>query len=274
MPITPHAKVSSSPNAIVADDLGDEGLARRLGVRALAANIVNQVVGSGIFVFPAAVAAILGPAAAIAYVACAVGGGLIGLCYAEVGSRITRSGGTYAYISTALGPSVGFLGGVLLWFGSDVVSNAAISVVVVDSAGAALGGGLAWGTRAVVLFVLLAGLAAANIRGVATGATLVEVMTAAKLVPLLFVVALAFVGGSVQHLAWTRVPSAGEIGSAALLLVFAVTGTETALTASGEIERPAHTVPRALLLGLSSVSNPVRRRPARGAECARRGPRR
>ena len=43
---------------------------RALGVRALAANIVNTIVGSGIFVLPAIVAAILGPAAVVAYIIC------------------------------------------------------------------------------------------------------------------------------------------------------------------------------------------------------------
>ena len=61
-------------------------LVRALGVRALAANIVNTIVGSGIFVLPAVVAAILGPAAMIAYLICAALVALFGLCFAEVGS--------------------------------------------------------------------------------------------------------------------------------------------------------------------------------------------
>ena len=79
-------------------------LVRALGVRALAANIVNTIVGSGIFVLPAVVAAILGPAAMIAYLICAALVALFGLCFAEVGSRVHVSGGAYAYVEAAFGP--------------------------------------------------------------------------------------------------------------------------------------------------------------------------
>ena len=120
-------------------DGAEEGLVRGISGRSLTANIFNLTVGSGIFVLPAAVAAILGPASVLGYVACAFCVGLVGLCYAELGSRVSRSGGTYAYIEAAFGPFVGFLAGTLLWFGSDVISCAAIAIVVVDSVTAALG---------------------------------------------------------------------------------------------------------------------------------------
>ena len=232
----------------------EEGLVRAIGVRALAANIVNQIIGSGIFVLPAAVAGILGPASVVAYLVCALGIGLLALCFAELGSRVARSGGTYAYVETAFGPFVGFLAGILLWFGGEVISVAAISVVVVDSVLAAVGvdaGGLA---RAVLLFALLAGLAATNIRGVRTGARLVEVVTAAKLAPLIALVVLGVALGRRDNLVWAGVPPVQDVGRAALLLIFAFTGTEAALTASGEVATPARTIPRAILLGLTVVT--------------------
>jgi hypothetical protein len=141
-------------------------LVRALGVRALAANIVNSTVGSGIFVLPAAVAAILGASSIIAYFVCAAAIGLVALCFAEAGSRVSRTGGAYAYVETAFGPYVGFLAGALFWFGSEVISSAAVAVVLIGSLGAllpAVGGAL---PRAVLLAVLFAALAAANIRGV------------------------------------------------------------------------------------------------------------
>jgi amino acid transporter len=115
----------------------DEGLVRGISGRSLTANIVNVTVGSGIFVLPAVVAGILGPASVLGYVACAIFMGLVGLCFAELGSRVARSGGTYAYIEAAFGPFVGFLAGFLIWFGGDVVACAAIAVVVADSVTAA-----------------------------------------------------------------------------------------------------------------------------------------
>ena len=235
------------------DDV-EEGLVRGISGRSLTANIVNQTVGSGIFVLPAAVAAILGPASVLGYVACALVIGLLGLCFAELGSRVARSGGTYAYVEAAFGPFVGFLAGILLWFGGDVISGAAIAVVMVDAVTAALGLEVGGIVRAVLLVVLLASLAIANVRGVRTGARLVEVVTAAKLAPLLLVVVVGLFQSAPRNLVWSGVPSIHDIARAAFILVFAFTGTETALTASGEVQDPTRTIPRAIFSGLVIVT--------------------
>src|SRR5688572_31565884 len=92
----------------------DALLVRAIGVRELAATIFNYTVGSGIFALPATAAAQLGAAAPLAYVACAVLMLLIVASFAEAESRVTASGGPYAYIGTAFGPFVGLLAGILL----------------------------------------------------------------------------------------------------------------------------------------------------------------
>lgn len=236
-------------------DVVGEGLIRGLGVRSLAANSVNLVVGSGIFVLPAAVAAILGPAAVLAYVVCAAGIGLITLCFAELGSRVTRSGGTYAYIEAAFGPFLGFLAGFLMWFGGDVISGAAVGVLVVDSFIALLGLDASGLLRTPLLVLLFATLAFANIRGVKTGARLVEILTAAKLAPLILLILIALFRSAPQNLAWTALPSIHDLGRAALVLVFAFTGTEAALNTGGEVKTPATTIPRAIFLALFIVTS-------------------
>lgn len=233
--------------------VADTGLIRAIGVRGLSANVVNNVVGSGIFVLPAIVAATLGASAIVAYVVCAIAIGLIGLTFSEAGSRVSAPGGTYAYAEAAFGPYVGFLSGVLFWL-SQFVASAAIATVFAGSIGAvapSLGGTI---PRAVILVILYGGLAVINIRGVRTGMDLVEVITAAKLLPLIL---LALVGAffiTPAHLAWKSMPTFAQIGSASLVLIFAFTGVEGALTSSGEVKNPSRTVPRAILIGLGAVS--------------------
>ena len=112
--------------------VGDEGLVRVIGTRALGLNIVNLVVGAGIFVLPGIVAAELGSAAILAYLVCSIAVALVFLCFAEIGSRVTRSGGAYAYIEDAFGPFAGFIAGVLFWFGWSVLADAAITVAMVE----------------------------------------------------------------------------------------------------------------------------------------------
>ena len=76
----------------------NEGLVRVIGTGALGLGVVNLVVGAGIFAMPGLVAAELGSAAIFAYLICSVTVALVFLCFAEIGSRVSRSGGTYAYV--------------------------------------------------------------------------------------------------------------------------------------------------------------------------------
>ncbi|HVF18412.1 MAG TPA: amino acid permease, partial [Steroidobacteraceae bacterium] len=107
-----------TPNAIgdsTSNKNPDALLSRELGVRQFAANIFNYTVGSGIFLLPATAVLALGTAAPLAYVACAIVIGLVVLCFAENGSRVAATGGSYAYVETALGPMFGFVAGCLVF---------------------------------------------------------------------------------------------------------------------------------------------------------------
>lgn len=232
----------------------DTGLVRAIGVRGLAANTINNVVGSGIFVLPAVVAATLGAAAIIAYVICAVAAGLVALVFAEAGSRVSTPGGTYAYIETAFGPFSGFLAGVLFWFGSQMISSAAIATVFVGSLAALMPSLGAPIPRALLLLLLYITLGGINIRGARTGMNVVETFTAAKLLPLVLLVIAGVFFIHPAHLVWAFTPTFAQLGTASLLLVFAFQGVEGALTSSGEVRNPSRTVPRAILLSLAVVS--------------------
>jgi APA family basic amino acid/polyamine antiporter len=228
-------------------------LVRALGVRALAANIVNTIVGSGIFVLPAIVAAILGPAAVIAYIVCAALVALFGLCFAEVGSRVHATGGAYAYVEAAFGQYVGFSAGLLLGC-AEMVASAAVATIFVGSVIAFLPGGGGSVTRAALVILLYAVLAIVNVRGVRTGARLMELLTASKLLPLALLVLAGMFVLHPSYLKWTSIPPLEDIGRASLVLMFAFTGVEGPLTSSGEVKNPSYTVPRALLLSLSTVA--------------------
>ncbi len=228
-------------------------LERALGVRALAANIVNTIVGSGIFVLPAVVAAILGPAAVIAYIVCAALVALFGLCFAEIGSRVHASGGAYAYVEAAFGPYVGFSAGLLLGC-AEMVASAAVATIFVGSLSALLPGRGGAVGRAALLILLYTVMAIANVRGVRTGARLMELLTASKLIPLALLIVAGLFVLHPAFLRWTGVPPLADIGRASLVLMFAFTGVEGPLTSSGEVKNSAYTVPRAVLLSLSTVA--------------------
>ena len=84
-----------------------ENLVRAIGVRQMAASIVNSTIGAGIFVVPALVAQGLGPAAPIAYVICAVTMALVVTTFATAASRVRLTGGLFACVETAFGIAEG-----------------------------------------------------------------------------------------------------------------------------------------------------------------------
>ena len=227
----------------------DERLDRALGPWSVGANAVNLSLGAGIFALPAAVAAILGPAAILAYLVCGVAIALVLTCFAEIGSQTTRSGGAVAYIEDAFGPLAGFLAWVVFTPGFCLASDAAVANVLIGAIGTvvpALGHGVA---RAVALILTFTALAGVNIAGVRQGARMLLATTAAKLVPLLLVIGAGALAMHWQELRWTAWPSSARVGEASLLLFFAYTGAESAVTPGGEIRDPARTIPRGLLGG-------------------------
>ena len=56
----------------------------------------------------------------MAYIVCAVLMALIVCCFASAGSRVSLTGGLYAYVGVAFGPFVGFLAGVLVFPDGDL----------------------------------------------------------------------------------------------------------------------------------------------------------
>ena len=89
----------------------ESGLIRAIGVPGLTANIVNSTVGAGIFALPALVAAQIGAASPLAYVICAGAMCLFVSSFAMAGSRVSLTGGLYAYVEVAFGRYFGFLAG-------------------------------------------------------------------------------------------------------------------------------------------------------------------
>lgn len=233
--------------------LEDEELVRAIGTQALGLNVVNMVVGGGIFVLPGLVAIHLGSAAIIAYLVCALAVALVFLCFAEIGTRITRSGGAYAYIEEAFGPFAGFVCSILFWFGFAVLSDAAIAVAMVDTIEIAfpqLGQPV---LRSVFIVALFTFLAIVNISGVKSGVRLFVFNTLVKLLPLVLLLLVGVFTINFDYLKIQQLPSVESIGAAAIILFFAFGGAESALSASGEIKNPTKTVPLGLLLGLVGI---------------------
>jgi APA family basic amino acid/polyamine antiporter len=229
-------------------------LERVIGVSGLTASAVNCIVGSGIFGLPGIAAAILGPAAILAYLVCAVLVSLIGLCLAEVGSRVSNPGGLYGYVTAAFGRVLGGVAGTLLWIANSVAASAAVANLLMDTAALMIPGLGAGVWRMAALVTLYAVLATVNIRGARAGAGLSIVLAVVKVAPLVLLVAAGAFVIRAANLQWAAMPAAPQVGQTAVLLFFAFMGVEGALNVSGEVANPARTVPRAIFLALTLVA--------------------
>src|SRR5438132_111 len=227
----------------------DHQLIRGIGVPALTANIISSTIGAGIFVIPATVAKGLGSAAPLAFVCCAIAMVLFVTCFAIAGSRVSLTGGLYAYVEVAFGRYVGFLAGMLYFLTAlgavaGVVNVLANSVaLVVPFLGSPV-------MRIVVMLGVYGSLVLTNIRGVRKGAGAVTVITVAKLLPLLLFICVGIFFVHPPNLAWSGWPGSKSLGDAVILLIFAFVGIEVALIPSGEVKNPARTVPRSAYLAL------------------------
>ncbi|MEO6453831.1 MAG: amino acid permease, partial [Ginsengibacter sp.] len=208
---------------------------------------------AGIFVLPAVVAATLGTAGILAYLFCGVLLSLIMLCYAETGSKIICTGGSYAYIESAFGKYAGFLTANIFVVGASITADAAVANALADTISFALPLFRQSFVRILFFAIIFSGLVALNIRGVKQGMRLVKFNTVAKLLPLLFIITFGFSRVSFSNLEWTSIPPAYDLGKMCLLLFFAFIGGETGLNVSGEIKNPSKTIPRGIFIAVISV---------------------
>lgn len=230
----------------------DAGLVREIGVWAFAATIINVVVGGGIFAAPAALAGSVGAWAPFALLACGVAMGAIVLCCAEAGSRVPSSGGTYAYVEAAFGPAWGFIAGMMLWL-SCVLACGGIAAAFADAIVALFPFGAPAVQRVLLIVGVMALITAINLRGAKQGARFAGAATVVKLVPLLLFVGVGAFFVNPDYLRPSGSIELGSFGAAVILSIFAFSGMETMLSASGEVSNPSRNVPRALMLAMGGV---------------------
>jgi amino acid transporter len=231
----------------------DVGLKRTVGATSLTASFICVVIGGGIFALPSALAASVGPYAPAALVLCAIAVGCIVICFAEAGSRIASSGGVYGGIHAALGPLAGYVGGMLFCVGN-VLASGGIAAALADVVSDVVPAPLKAAVHALVIVGVVGGIVLVNVAGTGRGMRLVRVATLLKLLPLVIFVG---VGAGAMH-AVNYKPNdamhADGFGRALILALFAFTGVETGLCASGEVENPARTIPRALAVALCAIT--------------------
>jgi amino acid transporter len=105
-----------------------------------------------------------------------------------------------------------------------------------------------------VIVTVISGIAWINVGGVRHGMRLVNAATLLKLLPLAVFVIVGAAAMRGENFRQTVEISTSGLGRALILALFAFTGMETSLAASGEVAEPARTIPRALLRAMLVVT--------------------
>ena len=217
----------------------------------MTALVINVIVGSGVFGLPAELTRLLGRASPIAIIFGALGMAVIMACMAEVASQFSEPGGPYHYVRTAFGP---FLGIQMGWFHllSAISGLAAVFHLFMDYLATFLP--LTTFERDLLLAIVVAIPTVMNYLGVRRGANLSNILTIAKMSPLVLLILFGISRYARQtpmiHASEITAPGVSNWLRAFVFLLFLYGGWEDSLIVTGEIKNPRRTIPFGLAAGL------------------------
>ncbi len=233
---------------------------RQLTLLDVTAIAVNGIIGSGIFRLAGPLGLKAGPASVLGILACGGLCVLLGLCFAELTGMFDQNGGPFIYARAAFGTAVGFAVGWLCLFNA-VLGYAVVAVGFGDELATllpSLEAPLLFGLKAktAVALAVIAAPAVVNVLGVKAGARTTDVLTGAKLLPLLLLAGVGLFNLHPEALMAAGGPSARaqplvpRIASAAFMSVFLFSGFEFATVPSGEVKDARRTVGVAIVAAL------------------------
>ncbi len=217
--------------------------------------VVGNMIGSGIFLLPASLAA-FGGISIVAWLFTALGSFLLALVFANLGRRYPRTGGPYEYSRRGFGDFVGFQTAWGYWIAA-WVGNAAIAIAFVGYLGHFFDvfgndGSKVW--QAVTAAGAIWLLTWVNLRGVRQSGLVQATTTVLKVLPLAAIAVLGlfwFDSGNFPAFNATTDGSSniGALTGAATLTLWAFIGLESATVPAEDVRDARRTIPRATLWG-------------------------
>lgn len=213
--------------------------------------VVGNMIGSGIFLLPASLAA-YGGISIFGWLFTATGAMLLALVFARLSGITPKTGGPYIYIRSGFGDFAGFLVAWGYWI-SIFVGNAAIAVGFVGyfaffwpalASNSLLAGTVALGSIWLLTWV--------NAMGVRNAGFVQLITTVLKILPLVAIATLGFIFFDIKNFAPFNVSgesSFSAITATAALTLWAFMGLESATIPADDVKNPTRTIPRATVLG-------------------------
>ena len=255
----PGSPGASSPDS--PDTPAPTGLPRVLGLWDIVGIVVGGIIGSGIFLVPAAIAGAVG--SPLLFLAVWVVGGLLSffgaLAFAELAAAFPQAGGAYVYLREAYGSLVAFLFGWTLFL---VVDTGAMATLAVAFSTMYLPYffDLSPAAGKLIAVAMIVALVAVNYVGVRWGANVQNGLTIIKFGALAGVclIVFLFADGDVSHftspasepMSWGLT---GSFGIALVAVLWAYKGWESASYSAGETRDPGRNVPLGLFIGVLTI---------------------
>jgi APA family basic amino acid/polyamine antiporter len=216
--------------------------------------IVGIVVGVSIFQVPPTIFSNVDAAWKGIGVWCA--GGLVALvgalCYGELATTYPGTGGDYIYLSHAYGPMAGFLF-AWSWLTTVLTGNIAAMAYVFAEYAVRL---FHCDPRAAVWFAVAAVVTVTllNVMGLKTGKSLQNLLSVAKVLGLVGLLATGLFKGSVASWQASQPVDGPGIGLAMILVLFAYGGWNDSALVTADVQEPRRNMPRALIIGTLLVT--------------------
>jgi len=214
--------------------------------------VVGNMVGSGVFLLPAALAP-HGVNSLTGWGFSAAGAIVLALVFARLSRSFPRDGGLYVYTRAAFGPLAAFVVAwgywVSVWVGNAAIATGGVSYLGSLAPGLARAPGVPVGVTLALLWILTL----VNCRGVRAAGWVQSVTTVLKLIPLLAVallgVSLVAAGRPLPGLSGGPPLSLDGTTAAATLTLWALLGLESATVPADKVKDPERTVPLATVIG-------------------------
>lgn len=243
----------------------DAGLQRGLGPVAATTLVAGAVIGTGIFVSPAIVAREVGAPglSLLVWLVCGLLALCGGLCFAELGAALPRTGGTYAFLLRAF--RVRWLPFLFGWSMFAVVLTgvmAAVATAFAIYAGELLEGIIPYGkwTQRAVAIGCIIFLTTMNCIGVSIGGRIQIVFTIAKIAGVGSLILAGLLLGGARPGSLTPVlphvtgpGTFAAFGVAMIVALFAYNGWWYSTFVAGEVRDPERSIPRSIFGGMAIV---------------------
>ena len=226
---------------------------RRLGFWMCLSLVMGNMIGSGVFLLPAALAP-FGWDAVLGWIL-TIGGALcLAFVFSRMAQEFPRAGGPVGQVGLAFGRlpefAIGWCYWVSIWTANVTIAVAAVSYLSLFAPGI----GAVPGLPALLAVGLIWAVTLINLRGARAAGTFQIVTLLAKLIPLAVVATIITLilarSGSAELAPFPKggFTASGVTASAALTL-WALLGFESAAISCDKADRPAITVPRATMAG-------------------------